>query len=33
MEWVIAEFKKDQGIDLSNDQLALQRLKEVAEKD
>ncbi len=32
MEWVIAEFKKDQGIDLSKDQLALQRIKEVAEK-
>ncbi len=30
--WIIAEFKKDQGIDLSNDQLALQRIKEAAEK-
>ncbi|MEA2065272.1 MAG: molecular chaperone DnaK [Patescibacteria group bacterium] len=30
--WIIDEFKKDQGIDLSNDQLALQRLKESAEK-
>ncbi len=32
MEWVIGEFKKDQGIDLSQDQLALQRIKEVSEK-
>jgi len=32
MEWVISEFKKDQGIDLSNDHLALQRIKEAAEK-
>jgi len=32
MDWLVAEFKKDQGIDLSKDQLALQRLKEVAEK-
>lgn len=32
MEWIIEEFKKDQGIDLSKDQLALQRLKEAAEK-
>ncbi|MBI2851644.1 MAG: molecular chaperone DnaK [Chloroflexi bacterium] len=32
MEWLIAEFKKDQGIDLSNDRIALQRLKEAAEK-
>ncbi|MFH1171167.1 MAG: molecular chaperone DnaK [bacterium] len=32
MDWIIAEFKKDQGIDLSNDQLALQRIKEAAEK-
>jgi len=30
--WVIDEFKKDQGIDLSKDQLALQRIKEAAEK-
>ncbi|MDZ7798115.1 MAG: molecular chaperone DnaK [Patescibacteria group bacterium] len=30
--WMIEEFKKDQGIDLSNDQMALQRLKEAAEK-
>jgi molecular chaperone DnaK len=32
MEWLIAEFKKDQGIDLSQDKTALQRLKEAAEK-
>ncbi len=32
MNWIIEEFKKDQGIDLSKDQLALQRIKEVAEK-
>jgi len=32
MEWLVAEFKKDQGIDLSKDPLALQRIKEVAEK-
>jgi len=32
MGWIILEFKKDQGIDLSKDQLALQRIKEVAEK-
>ncbi len=32
MDWLVAEFKKDQGIDLSNDKTALQRLKEAAEK-
>jgi molecular chaperone DnaK len=32
IEWVIAEFKKESGIDLSKDQMALQRLKEAAEK-
>jgi molecular chaperone DnaK len=32
IEWVVAEFKKDQGIDLSKDRMALQRLKEAAEK-
>lgn len=32
MDWIIAEFKKDQGIDLSKDKMALQRLKEAAEK-
>ncbi|MEK9165585.1 MAG: Hsp70 family protein, partial [Patescibacteria group bacterium] len=31
-EWVIEEFKKDQGIDLSKDKLSLQRIKEAAEK-
>lgn len=30
--WIIAEFKKDSGIDISTDVLALQRLKEAAEK-
>ena len=32
IEYLIDEFKKDQGIDLSKDSLALQRLKEAAEK-
>jgi len=32
MEWMIAEFKKDEGIDVSGDKMALQRLKEAAEK-
>ncbi|MBI4359643.1 MAG: molecular chaperone DnaK [Candidatus Jacksonbacteria bacterium] len=32
IEWIVAEFKKDQGIDLSADKLALQRIKEAAEK-
>ncbi len=32
MEWLLSEFKKDQGIDLSNDKIALQRLRESAEK-
>jgi molecular chaperone DnaK len=32
MEWLISEFKKDNGIDLSKDPMALQRLKEAAEK-
>lgn len=32
IDWLIAEFKKDQGIDLSKDLMALQRLKEAAEK-
>ncbi len=30
--WIIEEFKKDQGIDLSSDKMALQRLKEASEK-
>ena len=32
MDWLVAEFKKEQGIDLSKDAMALQRLKEAAEK-
>ncbi|MCH8947564.1 MAG: molecular chaperone DnaK [Acidobacteria bacterium] len=32
IEWIIDEFRKDQGIDLSKDRMALQRLKEAAEK-
>src|SRR5256886_2241360 len=32
MDWLVEEFKKDQGIDLKNDRMALQRLKEAAEK-
>jgi len=32
MDYLIAEFKKDSGVDLSKDMLALQRLKEAAEK-
>jgi molecular chaperone DnaK len=32
IDWLLTEFKKDQGIDLSKDQQALQRLKEAAEK-
>jgi molecular chaperone DnaK len=32
MNWVVTEFKKDNGIDLSKDMLALQRIKEAAEK-
>jgi len=32
IDWVITEFKKEQGIDISKDQMALQRLKEAAEK-
>ncbi len=32
IDWIISEFKKDQGIDLSKDTLALQRIKEAAEK-
>ncbi len=32
IDWIIDEFKKEQGIDLSKDQMALQRLKEAAEK-
>jgi molecular chaperone DnaK len=32
IEWIVDEFKKDQGIDLGKDKMALQRLKEAAEK-
>lgn len=32
MDWMVVEFKKEQGIDLSKDKMALQRLKENAEK-
>ncbi len=32
IDWLVSEFKKDQGIDLSQDAMALQRLKEAAEK-
>ncbi len=32
IDWIIEEFRKDQGIDLSKDKMALQRLKEAAEK-
>src|SRR5687767_12206469 len=32
IEWLVAEFKREQGIDLSKDPMALQRLKEAAEK-
>ena len=32
MDWLISEFKSDQGIDLSGDAMAIQRLKEAAEK-
>ena len=32
MDWIIEEFKKDQGINLSTDKMALQRLREAAEK-
>lgn len=32
IDWLISEFEKEQGIDLNNDKMALQRLKEAAEK-
>ena len=32
IDWIIADFKKDEGIDLGKDRMALQRLKEAAEK-
>ena len=32
IDWIVAEFKRDQGIDLTQDRMALQRLKEAGEK-
>ena len=32
IDWLVGEFKKEQGVDLRNDRMALQRLKEAAEK-
>ena len=32
MDWIVSEFKRDQAIDISNDRMALQRLREAAEK-
>jgi molecular chaperone DnaK len=32
IDWLIQEFKRDQGVDISRDQMALQRLKEAAER-
>ena len=32
IDWIVSEFKSSQGIDLSNDKMAMQRLKEAAEK-
>ncbi len=32
MKWIVSEFKKDSGIDLSSDKMAMQRIKEAAEK-
>jgi molecular chaperone DnaK len=32
IDWLVSEFKKDQGVDLSKDNMVLQRLKEAAEK-
>ncbi|MBE6871897.1 MAG: molecular chaperone DnaK [Ruminococcaceae bacterium] len=32
IDWMVAEFKKDSGVDLSSDKMAMQRLKEAAEK-
>jgi len=32
VDWMVAEFKRDQGIDISKDRMAIQRLKEAAEK-
>ncbi|MGI5898303.1 MAG: molecular chaperone DnaK [Christensenellales bacterium] len=32
MDWIVAEYKKSDGVDLSNDKMAMQRVKEAAEK-
>ena len=32
IDWIVAEFKKEQGVDLSGDRMAMQRLKDAAEK-
>lgn len=32
IDWIVSEFKKDSGVDLSSDKIAIQRLKEAAEK-
>ena len=32
MDWIVAEFKKENGIDLAADKMAMQRVKEAAEK-
>ncbi len=32
IDWIVSEFKKDQGIDISNDPLAMQRINEASEK-
>ncbi len=32
MDWMAAEFKKTEGVDLTGDKVAMQRLKEAAEK-
>lgn len=32
MDWIVSQFKRDQAIDISNDRMALQRLREAAEK-
>ena len=31
-DWIIAEFRKDQGVDLSKDSMAVQRIRDAAEK-
>jgi len=32
IDWIVAEFRKDKGIDLSKDKMAMQRVKQAAEK-